>query len=138
VQSLLPPILLALVATVFSLPAAAVDDRDRTGTGASTEGGASLGGTGIDSGVRNPRGVDDPDKRLKLERHPKPAAEPRKPDLPERAPAERKIPPERGSAPAERGNASSGATSKGSAELSEEADKQDEEFRRKQDAERRK
>jgi hypothetical protein len=131
VQSLLPLILFALVATVFSLPAPAADDRDRTGTGASTEGGASLGGTGIDSGVRNPRGVDDPDKRLKLERHPKPAAVPGKPDLPERAPAGRKV-------PAERGNASAGATSKGSAELSEEADKQDEEFRRKQDAQRRK
>jgi len=76
VQSLLPLILFALVAAVFSRPAAAVDDRDRTGAGASTEGGASLGGTGIDSGVRNPRGGDDPDKRLRLERHPKPPAEP--------------------------------------------------------------
>jgi len=131
VQSLLPLILSGLIATVLSLPAAAVDDRDRTGTGASTEGGASLGGTGIDSGVRNPRGDNDPDKRLRFERHPKPAAEPKKADTPERAPAERKIPPERG-------NASSGATSRGSAELSQEADKQDEEFRRKQDAERRK
>ena len=130
-QSLLPLILSGLIATVLSLPAAAVDDRDRTGTGASTEGGASLGGTGIDSGVRNPRGDNDPDKRLRFERHPKPAAEPKKADTPERAPAERKIPPERG-------NASSGATSRGSAELSQEADKQDEEFRRKQDAERRK
>jgi hypothetical protein len=136
-QPLLPLILFALAATVLSPSATAVDDRDRTGTGASTEGGASLGGTGIDSGVRNPRGGNDPDKRLRLERHPKPAAEPTKPDLPERAPAERKPPAERGSAP-DRGNASSGATSRGSAGLSEEADKQDEEFRRKQDAERRK
>jgi hypothetical protein len=137
VPSLLPLTLFTLAATVFSLPAAAADDRDRTGTGASTEGGASLGGTGIDSGVRNPRGDNDPDKRLKFERHPKPPAEPKKADTPERAPAERKPPAERGSA-TDRGNASSGATSRGSAGLSEEADKQDEEFRRKQGAGRRK
>ncbi len=121
-QSLLPLILFGLIVTVFSLPAASADDRgdrdrSKAGAGASTEGGASLGGTGIDSGVANPRGGDDPDKRLKLQRKPRPVEE--------------KQPPERG-------NASSGATARGSAELSEEVDKQDEEFRRKQDAARRK
>lgn len=78
-QRLLPPILFALAAA-FSLPAVAADERDRdrgqTGAGASTEGGASLGGTGIDSGISNQRGTDDPDKRLKFQRHPKPPAEP--------------------------------------------------------------
>jgi hypothetical protein len=129
VKSLLPLILFGLVATVFSLPAASADDRgdrdrSKAGAGASTEGGASLGGTGIDSGVANPRGGDDSDKRLKLQRKPKPVEE--------------KQPPERSKPEAQPGNASSGATAKGSADLSEEVDKQDEEFRRKQDAARRK
>ena len=114
-QSLLPLILFALIATVLSLPAASADERDRSkaGAGASTEGGASLGGTGIDSGVANQRGVDERDKRLKLERKP----------------------------PADKAGASAGSSAgapKPRGDLSEEADKQDEEFRRKQDAERRK
>jgi hypothetical protein len=115
VQSLLPLILFALVATVLSPSAAAADERDRSkaGVGASTEGGASLGGTGIDSGVANPRGVDESDKRLKIER---------------------KLPADKAGASS---GSSSGAT-KPRGDLSEEADKQDEEFRRKQDAERRK
>ena len=108
-QPLLPLILFALVATVLSPSAAAAEDRSKAGVGASTEGGASLGGTGIDSGVANPRGVDERDRRIKLERR----------------------------LPADKGGASTGAT-KPRSDLSEEADKQDEEFRRKQDAERRK
>jgi hypothetical protein len=110
VQSLLPLVLFALIATVLSLPAAA-DERDRSkaGVGASTEGGASLGGTGIDSGVANPRGVDERDRRLKLDRK----------------------------ARADKAGASTGST-RPHGDLSEEADRQDEEFRRKQDTERRK
>ena len=131
-QKLLPPILLAIAAIaaiVFSMSAPAADgkDRDRSqaGTGASSEGGASLGGTGIDSGVANPRGTAEPDKRIKLQKQPKPTEEPKD------SGAERKRPDDRG-------NASAGSASRGSADLSEEADKQDEEFRKKQDAERRK
>lgn len=110
-QSLLPLVLFGLIAAVLSLPAASADDKDRSkaGVGASTEGGASLGGTGIDAGIANPRGVDERDKRLKLERK----------------------------LPADKAGASTGAT-RPHADLSEEADRQDEEFRRKQDAERRK
>jgi len=62
------PLLLALA---FAGPAAA-QDKSKAGSGASTEGGASLGGTGIDSGVANPRGVDETDKRFRIERRPKP------------------------------------------------------------------
>jgi hypothetical protein len=110
VQSLLPPVLFALVASLLSLPACAQEtDRNKAGVGASTEGGASLGGTGIDSGVANPRGIDERDRPLKLERKP----------------------------PADKAGASTGST-KPRGDLSEEADRQDEEFRRKQDAERRK
>jgi len=126
-----PLILFGLIAAVFCLPAAFADDRERgAGVGASTEGGASLGGTGIDSGVTNQRGTDERDKRFKLQRKPKPTEEPK--------PAEGVKDPAEPKPPAERGNASSGSTSKRSADLSEEADKQDEEFRRKQRAERRK
>ena len=82
-HKLLPLILFGLIAAVFSLPAASADEKDRdrskAGAGASSEGGASLGGTGFDSGVSNQRGSDDPDKRIKLQRQPKPAEEPRKP-----------------------------------------------------------
>ena len=111
-QPLLPLVLFGLIATVLSLPAASADERDRSkaGAGASTEGGASLGGTGIDSGVPNPRGIDERDRRLKLERK----------------------------LPADKAGASTGATARPHTDLSEEADRQDEEFRRKQDAERRK
>jgi len=112
-QPLLPLILFALAATVLSPIASAVEERDRSkaGVGASTEGGASLGGTGIDSGVANQRGVDERDRRIRLERK----------------------------LPADKAGASSGSsTTKSHGDLSEEADKQDEEFRRKQDAERRK
>jgi hypothetical protein len=114
-QPLLPLILFALVAAVLSPSATAAEEMDRSkaGAGASSEGGASLGGTGIDSGVANPRGVDERDRRLKLER---------------------KLPADKGGASS---GSSTGAT-KARGDLSEEADKQDEEFRRKQDAERHK
>lgn len=69
--------LFCLAAAVFSEPAAAQEkDRSTAGAGASSEGGASLGGTGIDSGIANPRGTDERDKRFKIQRKPKPAALP--------------------------------------------------------------
>lgn len=111
-RSLAPLILSGLIAAVLSPPARSADERDRSkaGAGASTEGGASLGGTGIDPGVANPRGVDERDRRLKLERK----------------------------VPADKAGTSSAGANRPHGDLSEEADRQDEEFRRKQDAERRK
>jgi hypothetical protein len=110
-QKLIPLILLSLAALTFSEPAAAPEkDKSKAGSGASTEGGASLGGTGIDSGVANPRGVDETDKRLRIERKPKKDPE----DKPDRRSSAAK-------------DASTGATNpRGS--LSDEADKQDQEF----------
>jgi hypothetical protein len=134
-QNLLPLILLGLIAAVFPLSAGSADEKDRgkTGSGASTEGGASLGGTGIDSGISNQRGADDPDRRLKLHRKPKPVDEPRSPSIePGKPPAAEPRKPS-----AEADGASTGAT-KPRGSLSDEADRHDEEFRRKQDAQRRK
>lgn len=126
-QKLLPLALFGLIAAVITLPAASADlqdrDRGKSGTGASTEGGASLGGTGIDSGISNQRGTNDSDKRIILQRKPKPAEERREPAEPK--------------PPADKSGASGGATRE-RGDLSEEADRQDEEFRRKQDALRRK
>ena len=122
-QKLLPLALFGLIAAVFTLPAASADlqdrDRGKAGTGASTEGGASLGGTGIDSGISNQRGTNDSDKRIILQRKPRPVEERKEPAEPK--------------PPADKSGASSGAT-RHRGDLSEEADKQDEEFRRKQDA----
>ena len=68
-QNLIPLILLGLAAAILPAPAAAQErDKAHVGTGASSDGGASLGGTGIDSGVANPRGVDETDKRFRFER----------------------------------------------------------------------
>jgi hypothetical protein len=69
-------LLILLAATLpASLQTAAAEPSTsvlKPGTGASTEGGASLGGTGIDPGVSNPRGVDETDKRIRLGPKPKP------------------------------------------------------------------
>jgi hypothetical protein len=71
-------LLILLAATLpASLQTAAAEPSTsvlKPGTGASTEGGASLGGTGIDPGVSNPRGVDETDKRIRLGPKPKPDA----------------------------------------------------------------
>ena len=115
-QKLVPLILLSLVALAFSEPAAAQEkDKAKAGSGASTEGGASLGGTGIDSGVANPRGVDQTDKRLRIELK-KPKKDPE--DKPDRR------------STAAKDAASAGANAPRGT-LSDEADKQDEEFKKR-------
>src|SRR5260221_3489737 len=118
-QKLIPLILVSLAALVFSEPAAAQEkDKSKAGTGASTEGGASLGGTGIDSGVANPRGVDETDKRLRIElKNPKKDPE----DNPDRRSTAAK------DSAKDKDAASTGAT-KPRGTLSDEADKQDREF----------
>jgi hypothetical protein len=73
-----------------------------TGINASNAGGATLGGTGIDS--PDPRKEKEADPRVRIEKKPAPP-----PDQP----------------------ASTGASSRRSRDLSEEADRQDDEFRKK-------
>ncbi len=87
VKKFIPPALFGVAVAAFPLPASAQErDKGTGGSGASSEGGASLGGTGIDSGISNPRGVDERDKRFKIQRKPKPAA------APPAEPADRKPP----------------------------------------------
>jgi hypothetical protein len=118
-------IFLGISGAAVSLYALSAEEKDKAhaGANASSEGGVSLGGTGIDSGVANPRGTDQTDKRIKLQRKPKPEPELKDPEGPK---------------PSERGSSSRGAGARNSTDLSLEADKQDEEFRKKQGAQRRK
>ena len=120
-QKLIPLILLSLAALAFSEPAAAQEkDKSKAGSGASTEGGASLGGTGIDSGVANPRGVDETDRRLRIELK-KPRKDPEE-NADRRSTAAKDAAKDK--------DAASAGANKPRGTLSDEADKQDQEFSR--------
>jgi hypothetical protein len=126
--SLALSVLAFTAALAFALPALAANDAAtaKAGAGASVEGGASLGGTGINNtpGALG-TGIDvnaKPAGTIKLPPDKKETVEGKKEAV-------------EGSKDADPGKASAGA-SRPRGSLADEADKQDEEFRRKQRLER--
>jgi len=126
--SLALSVLAFTAALAFALPALAANDAAtaKAGAGASVEGGASLGGTGINN-TPGGTGIDvnaKPAGTLKLPPDKKETVEGKKEAV-------------EGGKDGDPGKSSAGA-SRPRGSLADEADKQDEEFRRKQRLERRK
>lgn len=114
-KKVLSLVLCGATAAAFALPALSAGDGAgaKGGVNASIEGGASLGGTGVDSGAGGNSAADRPAK----------------PDPRLRVPAQHKDPEERGAASA---GSSAEDSARGGTDLGVKADKEDEE-RRKQE-----